>query len=351
MNTNPQKTSSKVLTTSNLRYIRTAYKLKTTKEKQSCDQKYITMAKLSLANLKSNTTKIQESGVPCSSKDVSTARIERSVITRIQVDSDYPCYQYTQDTTNHDDMRSLAVSSSKKLIMIPKTPEMKRNNRVQLTEEVSKIKTLDEAMNGENEVKHLDFWEKQTLTNKKTIRAQDNGKLKSNTGAETLNWEEKLKESLVKLNLKNPSNFMKEFYKKSEKDQGSILFQNINLTKKEFNFDLFKNNHSNKSKEDQILDKKTKLDSEAVSLYNNIKREKDYGDVINMGYYRGIIKEKIRIESQSREEMMKLAQRVLIKKKEKENVKEACCEILANISQIREEQKVNIYLSRINLKK
>jgi len=103
----------------------------------------------------------------------------------------------------------------------------------------------------EKKVKRLEEWDKHKL-----IVSKKKKNILSNKDLESLNRMNEIRDSLSRIDKKNMTTLLNEFYKKNETEQGTILMSNINLGKKTFNFEVFD-------------DKKNKVLNDNFSLNSN----------------------------------------------------------------------------------
>ena len=105
----------------------------------------------------------------------------------------------------------------------------------------------------------------------------------------------------------NPNNQLSAFIKKSDLEQGTILLQNITVSKKNFNFRIFKkkenlindkeNEEEKKSQEENELEIKNNIDfGDPIFKDCNIKIDGNSKLLGSRQYYREIIREKLLVE-------------------------------------------------------
>lgn len=176
-------------------------------------------------------------------------------------------------------------------------------------------------------VSNLSKWEKEKLKMSK-LADTNVSHTEINKGlyleTESINYYNQVKNDFTSFKLKNKTQFQ-EFHKKSTEEQGTIFLQNINFSKKNFNFDVFKeNSHS------EIIPKEGKTQNRFSFL-----QKKEIGDKINTKQilneqlnkvdilyngnlehlankdgYRLIIREKVMLETHYRKEIHRLNNKI-----------------------------------------
>ena len=113
------------------------------------------------------------------------------------------------------------------------------------------------------------------------------------------------------------NNKLGDFFRKNDLEQGTILLQNITVSKKNFNYNIFKRpkrtknldyldeeevEEEKKRKEQELKEKNNINLSDPIFQYYNIRVDKTDKLLGDTDYYREIIKEKLNIESGYRNE-------------------------------------------------
>lgn len=135
----------------------------------------------------------------------------------------------------------------------------------------------------EEKVKKLDYWEKEYLDvqNKDINNSNTNNNSRKcfTTEIEAAKLMSSIRNNLSKLNLDKDSN-LNAFYKQNETELSIILMMNINLSKKKFNFDVFKNSnahvdtYANNTINSEDNNKINGVYSNLVGSTNNTKKSK-----------------------------------------------------------------------------
>jgi hypothetical protein len=238
---------------------------------------------------------------------------------------------------------SIKLQKNEESITLPDIAKTLPNETIQPSHSITEIDEsyYENRKIDENNVKKLNIWEKDIL-NKDLY--EDDQYLETKKDLEGINWKNDVRDNLKKLSL-NSNNFFSNFFKAGDQEQGSILIQNLNVGKKKFNFQLFKddiNAHYNHNNE------RIDTEEDLYTKYNKLKNDDNYDNIVKADYYRNIIKEKIRLELNYSQELNKIAQKIFEAKKKKEKytndifdfmnyVKEL--EIEFNVKYIKIEQK------------
>ena len=234
-------------------------------------------------------------------------------------------------------------SKSKKInktILFNKPIKLKKNNKLSLTQRISQSNSREKKKilkYEEKDVKNLTLWEKENINYKnenynklfsdlKTLYTRENSlnKLKELEDiSSVMNSSKSTNTILMKAPLKNSS--LSKFYLKNKQEEGTILMNSISKTKTRFNFTLFD------KKNEQDLSS-LNLDIEALNSMKeeNLEKTKDLQKDSQNNYYRKLINYKIRQESIRRDEIIKIANRIIEKKDEKENIKKELEELYEN---------------------
>jgi hypothetical protein len=200
-----------------------------------------------------------------------------------------------------------------------------------LNENIAEIRKRDE-----NEVKRLNMWEKDVLNHDMLNNPQFQ---KNKKELECINWKNDIRDALGKLNLSS-NNFYEDLVKSAEREQGSILFQNINITKKKFQFEIFMGKNEPRGSETKINTENENDD--VMNQYKELKQDANYDNIIKTDYYREIIKEKIKLEMSYTKELNTLAQKIFDLKQKKANLSHEMFEIVNYLKDLEKDYEVNI---------
>ena len=181
-------------------------------------------------------------------------------------------------------------------------------------------------------MKKLEIWDKEHLSQVKEDPDILYSKLSTLYRKVNLKKEQKKLEQFNYL-LKSKSNFNKimergagtnkileEFFNKRNKDQGSILSNNISKTKTRFNYSLFN------SKSQKEIEQNIGVDSKTLNAMN----ARD----INNEYYNKVIKDKMKYENQLHEELISVNNEIYDKKIQKKETTEKLSNIYIHQSQL-----------------
>ena len=209
--------------------------------------------------------------------------------------------------------------------------KLKKNNNLSLIQRISQSDSREKKKllkNQEKDVKKLTLWEKENINYKnenynklfsdlKILYTRENSldKLKELEDISSILNSSKSTNSIVmKIPLKNST--LSKFYLKNKQEEGTILMNSISKTRTRFNFALF----DNKNKQDISS---LNVDMEALDSMKeeNLEKTKDLQKDSQNKYYRKLINYKTKQESMKRDEIIKIANRIIEKKDEKENIK------------------------------
>ena len=181
-------------------------------------------------------------------------------------------------------------------------------------------------------MKKLEIWDKEHLSQTKEDPDILYSKLSNLYRKVNLKKELKKLEQFNNL-LKSKSNFNKimekgaktnkileEFFNKRNKDQGSILSNNISKTKTRFNFSLFN------SKSQKEIEQNIGVDSKTLNAMN----ARD----LNNEYYNKVIKDKMKYENQLHDELISVNNEIYDKKIEKKETTEKLNNIYIHKTQL-----------------
>jgi hypothetical protein len=191
----------------------------------------------------------------------------------------------------------------------------------------------------ENEVKRLNIWEKDILNQDLYNDPQFQISKKE---LECINWKNDIRDKLSKINMSS-NNFYEDLVKSAEREQGSILFQNINITKKKFQFDIFRGNDVSKGGHTRVMSTGESEKDEVMNQYKELKQDENYDNIIKTDYYREIIKEKIKLEMSYTKELNILAQKIFDMKQKKSNHSHEVFEIINYLKDMEKDYEVRIY--------
>ncbi len=131
------------------------------------------------------------------------------------------------------------INSKNKILnsnQISSNEQLKKNEFHFFDNKIDIDNSFDARLYDENKVKRLEEWDKQRLKIN-----QNHKNILLNKDLESLNSMNEIRDSLSKIDKKNMTSLLNDFYKKSAIEQGTILMSNINLGKKTFNFEIFEN--------------------------------------------------------------------------------------------------------------
>ena len=253
------------------------------------------------------------------------------------------------DTINTGDMSTICTKSTNHLVSPRKKnveiPELsidifnsKSNTKELLTSYISKKISKNKQYSSSNKdkykllMKKLDTWDKEHLSVVKEDPDLLYQKLSSLYRKINLVKEQKKLDQFHSL-LRSKSNFNKiiekgsttnkileEFFNQRNKDQGSILKNNITKTKTRFNFSLFQ------QKNQKEIEQNIGVDSKTINAMSS-------GD-INNEYYTRVIKEKMKYENQLHSELISVNNEIYEKKIEKKLTNERLSNIYNQKSQL-----------------
>jgi hypothetical protein len=209
---------------------------------------------------------------------------------------------------------------------------------------------MENRKRDENEVKRLNIWEKDVLNQD---MYNDPNFQNSKKELECINWKNNIRDALAKIN--STSNvFYQDIVQSGEREQGSMLFQNINITKKKFQFDLFRDDPSAKKKSSKNIlggDKEVTEGDEVMEKYQTLKQDANYENIIRTDYYREIIKEKIKLEMTYTKELNILAQKIFDLKSRKMALSHDIFEIINYLKDLEKDFEVIVFLNKRKKKK
>jgi hypothetical protein len=249
-------------------------------------------------------------------------------------------------------------AGSKNFELSENTIKMLEKEKIEMNEK------QDEIFNNErnlNQVIKLNHWEYENLKYKETNK----NLLSTYEGLEidSLNYLNHMKESFAKLNLRNISDQLLEFYIKCEEEQGSMLLQSVNINKSKFDYEVFLSGKDKKNTNkilnyflelNKTKDKKKFLTGDQDENIQKIKEYEKKGvlDIIGKAdFYRDIIKEKLKIEEIYHTELIKIADLIFKKKydiKSLTNISREISNYLKNLN-IEYENKKEDFEAKINL--
>ena len=227
------------------------------------------------------------------------------------------------------------------------TIKMLEKERMEINEKQDEVFNIERNL---NQVIKLNHWEYENLKYKESNK----NLLSTYEGAEmdSLNYLNHMKESFAKLNLKNISDQLLEFYIKCEEEQGSMLLQSVNINKSKFDYEVFLTGKE-KTKTNKILnyflelnktkDKKKFLAGDQDENLQKIKEYEKKGvlDIIGKAdFYRDIIKEKLKVEEIYHNELVKIADLILKKKNEIKSFTNISREISTYLKNLNDEHEI-----------
>ena len=283
----------------------------------------------------------------------------------------------TEDSTQIENQikniseEKISLSTNPSKITIPNLPKSKTINKINIFSRPITLKKINKTLLTERsikshsrekkkilkiqekDVKNLSLWEKENINYKNDkynklfsdlkkiyTREKSLDKLKELEDISSImNSSKSTNSILINKTLKNST--LSKFYLKNKQEEGTILMNSISKTRTRFNFALF----DKKNKEDLSL---LNVDIEALDSMKeeNLEKTKDLQNESQNKYYRKLINFKTQQESNMREEIIKIANKILEKKEEKEKIKQELEELYENKRIIDE----NFFDQRNNLK-
>ena len=163
----------------------------------------------------------------------------------------------------------------------------------------------------ENEIKKLNNWDIQYASNttKYISRASTFQGLTQSLDSTNMNWMFQIKNNSKEASIISRNKNLKEFFDKFEVEQNAIYNQNMNINKKQFNFNAFDNNNKN---------------------VNHSKSS----NKSSVDFYKEVMREKIRVEDFLAGHLSNMSQQVYDKKIEKKKIADLVSQILIRLNDI-----------------
>ncbi len=163
----------------------------------------------------------------------------------------------------------------------------------------------------ENEIKKLNNWDIQYASNttKYISRASTFKGLTQSLDSTNMNWMFQIKNNSKEASIISRNKNLKEFFDKFEVEQNAIYNQNMNINKKQFNFNAFDNNNKN---------------------VNHSKSS----NKSSVDFYKEVMREKIRVEDFLAGHLSNMSQQVYDKKIEKKKIADLVSQILIRLNDI-----------------
>ena len=212
-------------------------------------------------------------------------------------------------------IKSLTNSTIPKELYYTYFPKKKKKFKIDIKGMIEKKKENNENQNKYSLLmKKLENWDKENLSIRKEDPSTLYKKLSAIYKKINLKKEQKKLDHLNNL-MTSKTNYNKlidkgktnkildDFFNKKNKDQGSILRNNIIKTKARFNFSLFE------PKNQKDIEQNIGVDSETINAMS--------AEEINNEYYNKVIKEKVKYEKQLHSELISLNNDIYNKKSEK----------------------------------
>ncbi len=175
----------------------------------------------------------------------------------------------------------------------------------------------------ENEIKKLNNWDIQhAFKDKNAFRSQSFTKIAQSLDPSSLKWMFEIKQDPKKLQNLNRIPKLKEFFTKIEEEQSAIFNQNMNVNKKQFDFNVFE--HDNKDNTNNT---------------SNFSKS-------SIDFYRDLMRDKIKVEEYLKIDLANLCQELFDKKIIKKNLSNKINKIINEINQT--ENKKSKVLDKAN---
>jgi hypothetical protein len=224
------------------------------------------------------------------------------------------------------------INSSKDKNFSP-ISQNKKFQKIDYDMKVERIKNIqNDSFNYEFEIKKLDYWD---------IKNEKKDQL------DIISSENPKPVIIVSEKLLHESNLILNFLKKTDEEQNCLIWHNLNLTKKNFNFNLIKSQDA-KSESDSKAEK-----NKMNSMKYNIKDKEPiliFLDLLNANiinpmtefnftneYYRKVIKQKMLIELDMKRELIRLSKEIINNKLMKERLIKEKSEISRKLTNMRDD--------------
>ena len=175
----------------------------------------------------------------------------------------------------------------------------------------------------ENEIKKLNNWDIQhAFKDKNAFRSQSFTKIAQSLDPSSLKWMFEIKQDPKKLQNLNRIPKLKEFFTKIEEEQSAIFNQNMNVNKKQFDFNVFEHNNNDNTNNTSNFSKSS------------------------IDFYRDLMRDKIKVEEYLKIDLANLCQELFNKKTIKKNLSNKINKIINEINQT--ENKKSKILDKAN---
>ena len=158
----------------------------------------------------------------------------------------------------------------------------------------------------QNEIKKLNNWDvTHAFKDRSAFRSQSFAKIAQSLDPASLKWIFEIKQNPKQLQNLNKIPKLKEFFLKIEEEQSAIFNQNMNLNKKQFDFNAFEPNHNTN---------------------NNFAKS-------SIDFYRDLMRDKIKVEEYLKTDLANLCQELYEKKTHKKLLAQTINKIINEINQ------------------
>lgn len=237
-------------------------------------------------------------------------------------------------------IKNLINPDRNELNFTPLSSNNKHNSKIDYDINLERIKNSNNKIfNYEYEIKKLDYWD---IINEKKDHVN------------VISSENPKPVIIVSDKLIQESNMILNFLKKTDEEQNCLIWHNLNITKRNFNFNLIKS-PDEKSDSDIKLDK-NKVNSTRYNIKdmdpNLIFLDLLNANVINplnefnftIDYYRKVIKQKMLIELDMKRDLIRLSKEIIHNKLMKERLIKEKSEISKKLSALRDDFDFKKYM-------
>lgn len=255
-------------------------------------------------------------------------------------------YKSNEHINTEESNKTLASTNYNTIDTTSSRAELKKNkvNRINHDFRKTSNETNLDGLSDEAYLKTLDVWdkirEKKEQMEKITHAHTDKISVRTHSGRRggiqlhSLNVTSQIMSSLS--TLKNKNKNLRDFYKNTDQEQGAILLQNINILKRKFDFEVFKSSKHNYDRDPEevaetelvkvekkiVIKRKTSVNSNFTDddpdnfkvkiedpylKFHNLKLEGNYDLLTSTDYYRKIVVDKMKKETTTRKEMLRVA--------------------------------------------
>ena len=243
------------------------------------------------------------------------------------------------NNTQYNFNKNLKLSNDNTKPIVKKS---KTINKIFLkTDYNNNLKTLQqfqEQLNYNYEIKKLDSWDFEHLQkNKHTFLSEKLKQILNSAESSQMKWYINIKNDKKQLKIMMRNKYLRNFFDKINQEQKAIYFQNMNVNKKGFNFEVFYKNKNEMQLED---------------------KEKDYLQIRQVDFYRDVMREKLKVEEMFNTEISNSAEEVYSTRVKKNEllielyeISKKITELLKEKQNITKEYKENIKIlnSRIDI--